>query len=83
MKQTNLLTFALVILVALAAPMITRADVQDRLFDFNDDYYRQPALTRRRSSIAARVWRGEASLTRRSFRFRGTSARCNWHLSRH
>lgn len=41
MKKTNLMTFALVILVALAAPMITRADVQDRLFDFTDEYYRQ------------------------------------------
>jgi hypothetical protein len=35
------MTFALALLVALSAPLTARADVQDRLFDFTDEYYRQ------------------------------------------
>jgi hypothetical protein len=53
MKKTNLLTIALVMLVALTAPMITRADVQDRLFDFTDDYYRQNGVDPGASPIIA------------------------------
>jgi hypothetical protein len=41
LRKTTLLTFALAVLVALSAPLTARADVQDRLFDFTDEYYRQ------------------------------------------
>lgn len=41
MKKITLLTYALALLVTLIAPLTTRADIQDRLFDFTDDYYRQ------------------------------------------
>ncbi|HEV7684607.1 MAG TPA: hypothetical protein VGO68_21035, partial [Pyrinomonadaceae bacterium] len=59
MKKTSVLTLAMVMLLALAAPMIARADVQDRLFDFTDDYYRQngvdPAqIVNRRQGVAPR-----------------------------
>ena len=42
LKKISLLTYALVALLALAAsPLVARADVKDRLFDFTDEYYRQ------------------------------------------
>ncbi|HEY0407829.1 MAG TPA: hypothetical protein VGC89_18990 [Pyrinomonadaceae bacterium] len=42
MKKIALMTYALALLVALAAaPLVARADVQDRLFDFTDAYYQQ------------------------------------------
>jgi hypothetical protein len=42
LKKIALFTYALALLFALvAAPMTARADVQDRLFDFTDDFYRQ------------------------------------------
>lgn len=59
MKKTALLTYVLAALFALAAPLAARADVTDRLFDFNDDYYLQngvdPALIQgRRQGVAPR-----------------------------
>lgn len=42
LKKISLLTYALAALIALAAsPLVARADVQDRLFDFTDEFYRQ------------------------------------------
>jgi hypothetical protein len=42
LKKIALFTYALALLFTLAlAPLTARADVQDRLFDFTDDYYRQ------------------------------------------
>ncbi|MGB8511103.1 MAG: hypothetical protein WCD76_22215 [Pyrinomonadaceae bacterium] len=60
MKKLTLLTCALALLVGfMASPNIVRADVQDRLFDFTDDYYRQngvdPAqIVNRRQGVAPR-----------------------------
>lgn len=42
MKKITLFTYALALLFALTlVPMTARAEVQDRLFDFTDDFYRQ------------------------------------------
>ena len=42
MKKITLLTYALAMLLTLVAiPMSARADVQDRIFDFTDEYYLQ------------------------------------------
>lgn len=41
-RKTSLLTFALALLTTLAvAPLTARADVQDRLYDFTDAFYRK------------------------------------------
>ena len=59
MKKTTLLTYALAVMFALVAPLAARADVEDRLFDFTDEYYRQngvdPAkIQGRRQGVAPR-----------------------------
>ena len=59
MKKTTLMTFALAVLFALSAPLSIRADVEDRLYDFTDAYYRQngvdPTLIQgRRQGVAPR-----------------------------
>jgi hypothetical protein len=42
LKKITLLTCALAVLITLAAPhRVAQANVQDRLFDFTDDFYRQ------------------------------------------
>ena len=42
MKKTTLLTYAMAALLALvASPSIARADAEDRLYDFTDEFYRQ------------------------------------------
>lgn len=54
MKKIALMTYALALLVALAAaPLTARADVRDRLFDFTDAYYLQNGVNP--SAIVNRV----------------------------
>lgn len=53
------MTFALAVLVAIAAPLTAFADIEDRLFDFTDEYYVQngvdPArIVNRRQGVAPR-----------------------------
>ena len=57
MRKIALLT--LVLATVFATPLLTRADVQDRLFDFTDEYYRQngvdpTAIVNRRQAVAPR-----------------------------
>jgi hypothetical protein len=59
LKKLTLFTCAFAFLITLVAPFTAKADIQDRLFDFTDDYYRQngvdpTAIVNRRQGVAPR-----------------------------